>query len=88
MGIFWRYKLVIKIINSTVSSKYIDFQLWVWKVIVLASLAVSSERCVFHVDRVRTSTRGRGLAHVDRGGGQKSDFFVDVINGWPLNTRI
>ncbi len=26
-----------------------------------------------------------GPAHVDRGkGGQKSDFFVDVINGWPL----
>ena len=24
--------------------------------------------------------------HVDRGeGGQKSDYFVDVINGWPLN---
>jgi len=33
-----------------------------------------------------TSTRGGGLAHVDRGeGGQKSDFFVNVINGWPLN---
>src|SRR6218665_3561770 len=24
--------------------------------------------------------------HVDRGGGQKSDFFVDVIRGWPLKT--
>jgi len=22
--------------------------------------------------------------HVDRGEGQKRDFFVDVINGWPL----
>src|SRR6218665_1866144 len=28
-------------------------------------LAVSRERCVFHVDRVWTSTRGRGPAHVD-----------------------
>ena len=26
---------------------------------------------------------GGGPAHVDRG--QKSDFFVDIINGWPLN---
>ena len=25
-----------------------------------------------------------GPAHVDRGWGQKPDFFVDVINGWPL----
>ena len=26
-----------------------------------------------------------GRAHVDRGeGAQKRDFFVDVINGWPL----
>ena len=22
--------------------------------------------------------------HVDMGGGRKPDFFVDVINGWPL----
>ena len=29
---------------------------------------------------------GGGPAHVDRGGGQKRDFFVDVINGWPLNS--
>jgi len=31
-------------------------------------------------------------AHVDasgqRGGGQKPDFFVDVINGWPLGTYL
>jgi len=28
-----------------------------------------------------------GSAHVDRGsGGQKPDFLVDVINGWPLST--
>jgi len=27
---------------------------------------------------------GGGLAHVDRGRGQKSNFFVDVINGRPL----
>ena len=27
--------------------------------------------------------------HVDRGsGGQKRDFFVDVINGWPLSDGI
>src|SRR6218665_3913568 len=36
-----------------------------------------------------TSTRGEGVrpmwTHVDRGeGDQKRDFFVDVINGWPL----
>ena len=31
---------------------------------------------------------GGGPAHVDRGeGGQKRDFFVDIINGWPLNER-
>jgi len=45
------------------------------------------ERCVFHIDRMWTSTRGLGgQAHVDtcgqREGGQKPDFFVDVINGW------
>jgi len=22
---------------------------------------------------------------VDRGGGQKSDFLVDIINGWPIS---
>ena len=27
--------------------------------------------------------RGGGPAHVDRGGGQKLDLFVDVINGGP-----
>src|SRR6218665_513472 len=36
------------------------------------------------------STRG-GPAHVEacgqREGGQKRDFFVDVINGWPLKQR-
>ena len=32
-----------------------------------------------------TSTRGEGgPAHVGRGRGQKRNFFVDVINGWPL----
>src|SRR6218665_714915 len=40
---------------------------------------VSRERCVFHVDRVWTSTRGEGVwpmwTHVDRGsGGRKPDF--------------
>jgi len=50
-------------------------------------LAVSRQRCVFHVDCVWTSTRGgRGVrpmwTHVDRGS-QKPDFFVDVINAWP-----
>jgi len=48
-------------------------------------LAVSRERCVFHVDGVWKSTRGKGQAHVDacgqREGGQKHDFLVDVING-------
>jgi len=31
--------------------------------------------------------KGRGLAHVDRGG-QKPDFFVDVLNGWPLSMDV
>jgi len=31
-----------------------------------------------------TSTRGRGPVHVDRGRGEKPDFLVDAINGWPL----
>ena len=37
---------------------------------------------------VWTSTRGGGgPAHGDRWeGGQKREFFVDVINGWPLST--
>ena len=33
--------------------------------------------------------RGGGQAHVDacgQGEGQKRDFFVDVINGWPLRS--
>ena len=30
----------------------------------------------------------RGPAHVDGGGGQKPDFFVDVINGWPLGQNL
>ena len=36
----------------------------------------------------RTQGGGGGPAHVDAcgqgGGGSKRDFFVDVINGWPL----
>ena len=35
--------------------------------------------------------QGEVLAHVDEGEGgvgQKPDFFVDVINGWPLNINI
>src|SRR6218665_4027177 len=55
----------------------------------------SRERCVFDVDRVWTSTgveagvrpmwTGReGGREEGREGGQKRDFFVDVINGWPL----
>ena len=36
----------------------VEFQLQVWKVIVLA---VSRERCVFHVDRMWTSTKGEGV---------------------------
>src|SRR6218665_3592721 len=45
---------------------------------------VSRERCVFHVDRVWTSTRGEGVRPMWTGeGGQKRDFFVN-INGWPL----
>src|SRR6218665_4148015 len=41
----------------------------------------------FHVDRTWTSIRRErgGLAHVDRGRGSKPDYFVDVINRWPLN---
>src|SRR6218665_4153677 len=63
----------------------VESQFYVRKVIVLA---VPRERCVFYVDRVWTSTRGRGgSAHVDRGeSGQKRDFFVDIINGWPPNS--
>ena len=45
-------------------------------------LAVSRERCVLDVHK----EEGLWLmwTHVDRGGGRKFDFFVDVINGWPL----
>ena len=44
-------------------------------------LAISRERCVFHVDRVWTSTRGKGgPAHVDacgqREGGAKNVIFL------------
>jgi len=45
-----------------------------------STLAILRERCVFHVDRVWMSTRGRGFrpmwTHVDRGGGSKTWFFV------------
>jgi len=49
-------------------------------------LAVSRERCVFHVDRMHVDV------HVDAcgqgEGGSKTRFFVDVINGWPLIDRL
>src|SRR6218665_1696896 len=39
--------------------------------------------CRPHVDADKGE---EGLAHVDRGErGQISDFFVDIINGWPLS---
>src|SRR6218665_1710820 len=53
----------------------------------LRLLAVSRERCVFHVDGVWTSTTTRrgDQAHVvacgQREVGQNPDFLVDVING-------
>src|SRR6218665_3068633 len=40
---------------------------------------------VFSCKEVGRPQGGGGPAHVDRGkGGQKPDYFVDVINGWPL----
>src|SRR6218665_3578623 len=54
----------------------VAFQLSVRKVI---ALAVSRERCVFHVDRMWTSTRGRGSGSCGRmwtgGGGVKNPIF-------------
>src|SRR6218665_2919222 len=39
--------------------------------------------CISCRPRVDVQMGGGGPAHVDRGS-QKQDFFVDVINGWPL----
>jgi len=46
-----------------------EFQLFFRNIIVLA---VSRERCVFHVDRMWPSIRGGGAANVDRGEGLKN----------------
>ena len=58
----------------------VEFQLYARKVIVLA---VSRERCVFHVDRMWTSTRGVGLmmSSCRPGGVSKTGCLVDLING-------
>src|SRR6218665_943890 len=50
------------------------------------TFGLSREQCVFDVDRVWTSTGGGSGKPMwtGRKGGQKRDFFVDVINGWPL----
>src|SRR6218665_2872927 len=68
--IFWRYKLVIQITYSTVLNKLQSYS----RILALGPeglLAISRERCVFHVDRVLTSTRV-GPAYVDRGRGSKT----------------
>jgi len=40
--------------------------------------------CISCQPRVDVHKGGWGPAHADRGGGQKPDFVVDVINGRPL----
>ena len=83
MEISLRYKLVIKIINSTVVNKLQSYS----RISALGPEGHCASRfkramcisCRPHVD-----VHKGGLAHVDRGeGSQKLDFFVDVINGWP-----
>jgi len=54
----------------------VEFQFYAQKVIVLA---VSRERCVFYVDSMWTSTRGRGQTLVVAI--KNLDFLLDVING-------
>ena len=78
MDIFRQYKLilVIKIINSTVLNKLQSYSRISslgpeGQVIVLT---ISRERCVFHVDRMWTPTRGKGVRLMWTQGGQKFDF--------------
>jgi len=77
VDIFRRYKLVIKIIHGTVLNKLQSYN----RISALGpeGLAVSRECCVFHVDRMWTSTWGvGGLAHVDacgQGEGVKNPTF-------------
>ena len=83
VDIFWRYKLVIKVINATVLNKLQPYS----RISALGpedhcTIAVSGERCVFYVDRMRTSTRGVWLMWT--GEGVKNPIFVDIINGRPL----
>ena len=86
MEIFWRYKLVIKIINSTVLNKLQPFSR-------ISALGPEGHRtslfkkamCILCRPHVDFHKGGGGLAHVDRGRRVKNLIFcVDIINGWPL----
>ena len=93
MEIFRRYKLVKKIINSTVLNKLQSYS----RISALGPEGHCTSRfrramcisCRQHVDVHKVEG---GLAHVDAWGqrrrGQNSDFFVDVINGWPLRIKV
>jgi len=86
--IFRRYKLVIQITNSTVSINYNHSRISALVPIGHCSLlAVSRKRCVFHVDRLWTSTKGEGVrpmwTHGESQGRGQKPAFVDVINVWP-----
>jgi len=85
VDIFRRYKLLIKIINITVLNNLQSYSR-------ISALGLESRytsrfkraMCISFRPHVDVHKGGGGLAHVDREkGGQKSDFFVDVINGWP-----
>ena len=90
MEIIRQYKLVIKIINSTVLNKLQSYG----RISALGPDGHCTSRfkramcisCRPHVDVYK----GVLLiwTHVDRGKRQKSDFCVDVINGWPLRPRV
>jgi len=91
--IFWRYKLVIKIINNTVLNKLQSYS----RILALGSEGHCTSRfkrvmcisCRPHVD-VHKGRGGSGLCGRmwTGGGGQKSYSFVDVINGWPPTNTI
>ena len=82
MEIFWRYKLVIKITNSTVLNKLQSYS--------RISALGPDGHCTSRFKRATCVScgrpnGGRGSGSCGQGeGSQKPDFFVDIINGWTL----
>jgi len=86
---FRRYKLVIKIINSAVLNKLQSYS----RISALGPKSHCTSRlrrvmCISCRPHVDVHKGGERSGSCGQGAGVKIQFFVDVINGWPLLSQL